>query len=118
MNSHVIETVHGKVLQVNLTGRLDRFDYKRFVPLSEELIRKHGKIRILVTLEDFHGWDGSALWEDVKWDARHFNDVERIAIVGDKAWEHAMAFVCNAFTSAEVRYFEDPDAAHEWIQVE
>jgi len=107
MNStaHVDEEVHGKLLDIDLHGKLSRADYARIAPETERLIRQYGKIRILVTMHDFHGWDAGALWEDIKWNARHFNHIERLAIVGEKTWHKWMTGFCRPFTSAEVRYF-------------
>jgi len=119
MNSttHVAEQVHGKMLEVDLHGKLSRADYERFVPETEELIRKYGKIRILITMHDFHGWDAGALWEDTKWNAKHFNHIERLAVVGEKTWHRLMTGFCRPFTAAQVRYFthEQLDAARGWI---
>jgi hypothetical protein len=57
------------------------------------------------------------LWQDIKWDLKHFNHVERLAIVGEKAWHKWMASFCKPFTTAEVRYFtlDELDAARAWI---
>jgi hypothetical protein len=119
MNStaHVDEEVHGRVMEVDLHGKLSREDYEKFVPESERLIQQFGKIRILVTMHDFHGWDGGALWEDLKWNAKHFNQIERLAIVGEKTWHSMMTSFCRPFTTAQVRYFtlEQADEARAWV---
>ena len=96
MNStpHVDEVVHGKVLEVDLHGQLNRQDYEVLVPETERLIGQYGKLRILVTMHDFHGWDAGALWEDTKWNARHFSQIERLAIVGGKRREILMSPDC------------------------
>lgn len=88
MNStaHVDEVVCGKVLEVVLHGKLERDDDERILPETERMIRQHGRIRILITLRDFRGWDARALWEDIRWNARYFHRVERMAIVGGKTW--------------------------------
>ncbi len=114
---HVDEEVHGKVLEVDLHGRLSREDYEVFVPETEKLIGQYGKIRILVTMHDFHGWDAGALWEDTKWNVKHFNQIERLAVVGEKTWHRLMTGFCRPFTSAQVRYFthEQLAAARAWI---
>ncbi|SFI52823.1 hypothetical protein SAMN05428978_10159 [Nitrosomonas sp. Nm34] len=44
---------------------------------------------MLVELVHFHGSTAGAAWEDTKFAVRQFNDIERLAIVGDKAWEKA-----------------------------
>jgi phosphoketolase len=44
----------------------------------------------LFELTGFHGWEAGALWDEIKLDIRHFADIERLAVVGDKKWEHGM----------------------------
>jgi len=72
----------GNILRVRVTGKLTSQDYLEFAPDFERLVRQHGKLRLLVELRDFHGWDAGALWQDVKFDLKHFNDIERVAILG------------------------------------
>lgn len=88
------------------------------MPQLDELTRQHGKIRILLELIDFHGWTAGALWEDTKLGLRHFADIERLAIVGDRRWEKGMALFCKPFTTAEVRYFDLADRAEavRWVR--
>ena len=108
---------HGTVL-VEMSGKLSKRDYAQFIPALERMIAAHGKIRVLLQLRDFHGWTAGALWEDVKFDVKHFNDIDRLAIVGDRKWEAGMAMFCKPFTTAEVRYFDmrDAAAARQWIE--
>lgn len=110
--------VREKVLEVHVTGKLGRQDYEKFVPDTERLIKQYGKIRVLMVMHDFHGWDAGALWEDVKWDAKHFNDVERVAIVGEKKWQELLAALCKPFTRATVRYFDQAKIhdARAWVE--
>jgi hypothetical protein len=117
MSVELHQEVDGKVLNVRVSGKLTKEDYEQFTPEFEKLIQQHGKIRVLFEMEDFHGWQVSALWEDVKLDFRHFAHIERIAMVGDKAWQEGMSFFCKPFTTAEVRYFghHEKDRAREWI---
>jgi hypothetical protein len=106
MTTHVDEKICGKVMEIHLNGTLTKEDYVRFVPDTEEMIRQHEKINMLIMMDDFHGWDAGALWEDIKWDAKHFNHVERIAVVGDQKWQKWMTAFCKPFTTAKVRYFD------------
>jgi hypothetical protein len=111
------EEAGGKILVVKLSGKLTIEDYESFVPEVERLIAQHGKIRMLVQMHDFHGWTLGALWEDVKFDLKHFSHIERLALVGDRKWEAGMAVFCKPFTRAAIRYFEEPhaDEAFNWI---
>ncbi len=108
----------GKLLEVHLTGKLSKEDYAEFLPVVERLVRQHGKLRLFVEMRDFHGWTAGALWEDIKFDVRHFRDIERLALVGEKKWEKGMAVFCKPFTTAKVRYFEraKADEARAWLQ--
>jgi hypothetical protein len=105
------------ILDVTVTGKLEREDYKNFIPEVERAITERGKLRMLCTLKDFHGWTAGALWEDIKFDVRHFADFERVAFIGDRKWEQGMAAFCKPFTSAAIRYFDVSEAgkAREWV---
>lgn len=108
----------GKILDVKLGGKLTRQDYETFVPEVERLIKQSGKIRMLVQMTDFHGWEVGALWEDIKFDLKHFGDIERLALVGDSKWEKGMAAFCKPFTTASIKYFDESKQAdaRAWIQ--
>jgi hypothetical protein len=111
------ETNGGKVLEIQLTGKLATEDYKQFVPTLERLVKEHSRIRILVEMHDFHGWTAGALWQDIKFDARHFRDIERVAMVGETKWQHGMAVFCKPFTAAKIQYFDRGaiDQARAWL---
>jgi|SRR5579875_1588291 hypothetical protein len=117
MSVELREEAGGKCLLVQLSGKLTKEDYQRFVPEVERLIQREGKLRMLVRMHDFHGWTIGALWEDIKFDLKHFADIERLALVGERKWEAGMAAFCKPFTRATVRYFEESqyDEAQRWI---
>lgn len=101
----------GKILVLHVSGKLTREDYTRFLPEVERQVQKHGKIRILFEMHDFHGWSTGALWDDFKFDLKHFRDIERLAVIGEKKWQKGMATFCRPFTTAEVRYFDHSQSA-------
>lgn len=114
----ITELVAGKVVEVKISGKLHKEDYEHFVPLFERLIAQHGKLRLLVEMQEFHGWDVSALWQDIKFDLKHFKDIERLALLGESKWEKGMATFCKPFTSATIRYFDvaQAAAARAWVE--
>jgi hypothetical protein len=114
----VSELDGGKIVEVRATEKLSKQDYEHFVPLVEKLIAKNGKVRVLFSMHDFHGWEAGALWQDIKFDLKHFRDIERLALVGETKWEKGMAVFCKPFTSAKIQYFDSKDAAkaQEWIK--
>ena len=107
----------GNVVILRMEGKLTRDDYASFLPEINALIKSSGKIRLLAVMEDFHGWTPGALWEDARFGIHHFNDIERVAVVGDHKWEQVMTAFAKPFTAAKVRYFDasESDAAQLWI---
>lgn len=111
----------GKYINLKITGKLEKEDYAFFVPEIEQEIENHGMVNMLLELINFHGWTAGAAWEDTKFGVRHFNDINRMAIVGDKSWEKGMAIFCKAFTTAKVRYFDanekgQREVAEGWVK--
>jgi hypothetical protein len=107
----------GKTLVVHVSQKLAKADYEHFVPEFERLLGLHGKLSVLMEMRDFHGWDAGALWADTKFALKHFSEIERLAIVGEKKWQHGMASFCKPFTKAEIRYFDHADIveARRWL---
>ena len=105
-------------MEVRMSGKLTHADYKHFVPEFERLLKQHGKLRVLCEMVDFHGWEAGALWDDIKFDMKHFSDIDRLAIVGEKQWEKGMAAFCKPFTTARIRYFDRAaiSDARAWLE--
>ncbi len=111
------EEEEGRILQLIVRGKLTAADYDIFVPELESAIEEHGKVSLLVDLEDFQGWSAGAMWQDTRFDARHWNDIERLAVVGEGKLEKGMTMFAKPFTTAEVKFFERNDRARalRWL---
>jgi len=107
----------GKILSVHVSGKLAAADYEHFVPEFERLVRQHGKLSVLFDMTGFHGWECGALREDIKFDIKHFGDIERLAMVGEQKWQQGMATFCKPFTTATIRYFDHAETAEarKWL---
>ena len=89
-----IETISvGRVLEVRVTGKLTKESYQKFVPAVDAQIKQHGKLRILFVMQDFHGWTVGAMWEDLKFDLKHWKDIDAWPLSatrnGKKAWRRS-----------------------------
>ena len=115
-----IETGSPKVVSFRFCGTLHDKDYQQFMPRMEITLTAEGKVRLFIQLEDFHGWDLRAAWDDLEFGLKHYSDFERIAMVGDRKWEEWMANFCKPFTNAKVKYFDrsEVDAAWKWLREE
>jgi ubiquinone/menaquinone biosynthesis C-methylase UbiE len=110
----------GKILEACISGKLTHGDYQRFVPEFGRLVNKYGKIRVLFEMVGFRGWKAAALWDDIKFDLKHFAGIERLAIVGEKKWQKGMSKFCRPFTTARIRYFDRSavSEARTWLAAE
>ena len=77
----VIES-SGKLISVKITGELKKAESDWMQAVAIEIIKREGKIKILVFLENFLGWERGADWEDVNFQLEHDRDIEKI-IFGD-----------------------------------
>ena len=52
-----------------------------------------------------------------QFDIKHYADIERLAVVGDRKWQQGMAAFFKPFTKATSRYFDHADAAEarKWL---
>lgn len=107
----------GKVLEVEMRGKLGDKDYRGFMLEFDRLVQQHGKLRVLFEMSDFQGWDAGGLWDEFKFDVKHFSHVERVAMVGDKQWQKGMSILCQIFIPTKFRHFSHAamDDARNWI---
>ena len=98
----------GSTLVIEAAGKLTTKDYEEaFIPKLNELIQKHGKIKIVFFLnETFDGWELGAMWDDAKFGLQHRNDFKRIALVGGPGWVAWLTRLSSHFMDCELRTFE------------
>ncbi len=107
----------GNLIVVNVSGKLTKTDYDDFIPEFERVVGLKGKLDVLFDITHFRGWDAAALWEEIKFDFKHFSDIDHLAVVGEKKWQEAVATCCNSLTEGKVRYFDHDDKAEalKWL---
>jgi len=105
----------GNIIAIRASGKLTHEDYQAFLPKLEEQIKELGKVSILVELDDFQGWELKAAKDDFKFGMAHLDDIERFAIVGEKAWERWMALMAKPFMGpGRVRFFSRDELQEAW----
>jgi len=117
MPIELYEESGGKHLAIHVSAKLAKADFKRFVPEFERLVRRQGTLRVLFDLSGFAGWETDALWDEIKFDAKHVSDIDRLAVVGEKKWQREMTTCFKPFTKATVRYFDHTNVreARAWL---
>jgi hypothetical protein len=107
----------GNVYRVDISGRVREDEFRSVQRAAAAEIRRGGRLRLLIMLNDFAGWDNDA-GRDLGFYIRHGSDVERIAIVGEERWRsEALMFAGAGLRKAPVAYFKPRDAlqAASWL---
>lgn len=109
--------LHHDIASMTLTGKLEIEDYDSFVPRMERFVHKHKGAGLVIHLTDFNGWNTGALWENTQFEGRHYDNVSRIAVVGDRFWQKGLSSFLKAFPKADVRYFDTAlkEDALKWL---
>ena len=108
----------GQLLQLKIRGMLTKADYERIVQNAKQAIAREGKIRALVMLEAFEGWERRDDWGDVSFMMEQGQQVEKMAIVGDERWQDdALAFTAKGFRPTAIEFFANArlKEARTWL---
>lgn len=108
-----------RVHLITLSGLLTWVEFQAFLTRAEtENVFASGKVRTLIQLEDFAGWEPGEQWGDVSFFFRHDRDIEKIAVVGDPRWRDEMqVFLFADYRQAEARFFPETELelARAWL---
>lgn len=100
-------------------GKLTHEDYAAITPLIDSALEavREPRVKALIDGTELEGWELRAAWDDFRLGLKHGNEFVKIAIYGNKRWQEMAARVGAWFVSGEVRYFDDQQAALEWLDV-
>jgi len=104
---------------IRMLGKLEPQAYEDVAVEIDGWMSQHDHIRLLLDLREFDGWQGlGALTEHLALIRDHRRVMERVALVGDEAWQKMAVRVVSQFLRGEARYFghDDIDAAEQWLR--
>ncbi len=117
MPFEIIES-SSSVMTVRVMRELKKSELDRIQAAALEAIKQWGKIRVLIILDNFRGWEASPDWGDVTFMSEHSKEIEKIAIVGEEMWkDQAYAFTGKGFRPTAIEYFGpfERDRAASWL---
>jgi hypothetical protein len=104
-------------LSLKAKGKLTHDDYKKLIPIIDSTLKevKDPKVKLLVDISEFEGWEIRAAWDDFRMGLKYNNVFEKIAMVGNKNWQDIGAKIASWFISGEIKAFEDKKEAIKWL---
>ncbi|MGI8955360.1 MAG: STAS/SEC14 domain-containing protein [Chthoniobacterales bacterium] len=115
---HEITEAEGNLVRVVVSGKLTQEDYDALIPAWEQTIARHGSMRMLLVMENFAGWEPHAAWDDFRFNTTHADKVEKVAAVGEEAWQKWIMKLGSFFVRDDVRYFDSSQLAEaeRWVR--
>jgi hypothetical protein len=108
----------GGLAVARISGKLQKVELDRAQRECEEMIKKIGRVKILVLTTNFAGWERAEGWDDTSFADRNDPYIEKIAVVGGAKWRDLVyAFTGRGLRPVPIQYFE-PDqegAARQWL---
>ena len=104
-------------MTVTAIGKLTHDDYAVVTPLIEGALAgvSEPNISALVDVREMEGWEPRAAWDDFRIGVRHGHEFGRVAVIVSKRWQEVAATVGGWFIAGELQYFDEPEAAIEWL---
>jgi SpoIIAA-like len=103
---------------LRISGVLKRSEFAAEQNALARQIDSGSKPRLLVTLENFEGWERGTDWNDLDFMISHGGKIAKIAIVAEPRWETlALAFAGAGVRRAPVKFFpaNELDQARSWL---
>ncbi len=111
MSAEITEYSDG-ILSARISGKLTHAELAALQDAASDLIKLEGKVRILVMVENFQGWERGGDWGDLSFQSEHDEHIEKLAIVGDRKWEDlALVFASKGFRKFPIEYYEPGELA-------
>lgn len=114
----ILDKTLGNLVAIEIDGHINKADYDKVTPLLEKAVREYGKVKIYIHIVKIEGIEPGAFMKDVRTYLKHFNHVEKIAVVGNNKWQKFWAGLASPFVSGEIKFFTHDEAAEAqtWIE--
>ncbi len=101
-----IEREKGNLIVLRIRGLLRKSEWDAVLPTEARQWGPTTRVKVLVILEDFKGWERGADWGDITFFDTYGDQIDKIAIVADAKWEaEILAFAGAGFRRAPVKFF-------------
>jgi hypothetical protein len=104
-------------LSIKAIGKLEHEDYETITPMIDSALEgiKDPIVDVYFDASEFEGWALRAAWDDLRLGLKHGKDFRKIALYGRRKWQKVATRIGSWFIGGEAKFFEDPEAALEWL---
>jgi len=106
----------GNLVSVSVLGEFTLADYKDFEQHVLFNLQFQGGVNLLLDLRDMARYTLDVAWEEIKFSRDHRYDFRKIAVVTTDEWMVWIAWLNRLIVDGEVRVFDDPGLALDWLE--
>jgi SpoIIAA-like len=117
--AYEIIEIDGDLIRVCIRGVMRLSDQDAVQRAAQRLIEEGRKPRLLVTAENFSGWEKGEGWGDIGFLSLYGNEIAKIAIVGEERWrEQAFLFSGKGLRTTAIEFFAPSSLPHaeKWVR--
>lgn len=109
--------IKNDTIEIIASEKLTEKDYDEVLPVIDNLLELHDWPKFLIKLDHFEGWEGSAIWKDLRFGLKHRREFGPMAMVGDDITQKWMTQFSDIFIPSDIRYFDvtEEQQAREWL---
>ncbi len=104
------------LISASVMGEFTLADYRDFEQNVEHSITFEGGVKLLLDLRDMTDYTLDVVWEEIRFSREHRYDFRKISVVTSDEWMIWISWLNRLFVDAELRVFDDPAMALEWLE--
>lgn len=107
----------GHALGFEITDKVSLEEEKEWIEKIEKAIEEHGKVSVLVILDEKAGWGVKAGLEDLQWIIKNMKKLDKIAIVSESnVWKWLISVDSQFAKMVGIgeKYFDVSEIADAW----
>jgi hypothetical protein len=108
----------GQVLAYQCSGTITQEDVEFVQEDMKQALEQFGEVRMLLHLGDLETPEAEAVWQDLKFTKVYMTKMERLAVVGDAAWQEWMTKAADLPSQGKMRFFEKDEVPQAWAWIE
>lgn len=117
-NQNLSISLNNFYIELSIKGTLTKNEFNKFEQKIESLLElyKIPKINILIDIKEIKSIEFKSLWDDFLFAIRHFKEIKKVSIVGNKKIEKfSINLMDKIVQNKEFRYFKEYEEAHKWL---
>lgn len=108
------------VFGIELHGPLSEEDLDTLQATLTDHLKEHTTTRVLFVMDDVSDWEPDERWEELAFDIRHLDALDKVAVVGDDLWDPWLDKVELLFPMSSIQTYDaaDREEALDWLRGE